>query len=240
MFLGEPPYTPYDLRFRLGTMPVRIHPMFWLVSVILGINLQPKLVLLWVVVVFVSILIHELGHALTARAFGWDSHIVLYGMGGLAIFQPTHRSRAKQMLVTAAGPLAGFAFAALIVCAMLLGNRATSFLGLVVGRGEFFSNPDVQFVVAQLLWVNVAWGLVNCLPVFPLDGGQFAREILTAVNPRQGMLWTLQLSMLVAALIAVASVLFLQSFYIAVLFGFLAYSSFSTMRAMQDRDLGGW
>lgn len=241
MLLAEPPPSPYDLRFNLGRMPVRVHPLFWLVSVLLGIDLkEPKLVLLWVGVVFVSILIHELGHAMTARAFGWSPHIVLYGMGGLAIYQPTYRSRAKQMLVTAAGPMAGFLFAAVIVMALVANDRATTFFGLGVGKGEFISNPYLRFVVHQALWLNVIWGLVNCLPIMPLDGGQFTREILTGVNPRNGLLWSFQLSMLVAALVAVAGMLFLGSFFIALFFGYLAYSSYQGMLALQGNRYGGW
>ena len=241
MLFVEPPPTPYDLRFKVGSLPVRVHPLFWLVAVMLGINAKdPKLVALWVGVVFVSILVHELGHALTARAFGWHPRIVLHTFGGLAIYQPTYRSRAKQMMVTAAGPLAGFLLAAFIVVALVASHHTTTFFGLEVGNGKNISNPYLYFLVSQALWLNVVWGLVNCLPILPLDGGQFAREILTGVNPRNGLLWTFQLSMLVAALVAVAGVMFRQDFFLALFFGYLAYSSYLGMNALQGDRHGGW
>ena len=63
--------TQFDVKFRLLGVPVRIHPFFWVVSAVMG--WQPNnlpLVLLWVLCVFVSILVHEYGHALMSKAFG--------------------------------------------------------------------------------------------------------------------------------------------------------------------------
>jgi hypothetical protein len=57
-----PPPTRYDLRFNLAGFPVRVHPLFWLIAVLLGYSSgDPLQILIWVVVVFVSILIHEMG-----------------------------------------------------------------------------------------------------------------------------------------------------------------------------------
>ena len=96
MLLADPQPTPFDLRFRLFRTHVRIHPLFWLIAVMLGWgythlhrpatgNIVGDLAL-WVGCVFVSILVHEFGHALTGRLFGSHAHIVLYGFGGLGIF----------------------------------------------------------------------------------------------------------------------------------------------------------
>ena len=70
MLFTEPNRTPYDLRFNLFGIPVRVHPLFWLVAAILGAGSDPDPIelLLWIGTVFVSILIHEMGHALAARA----------------------------------------------------------------------------------------------------------------------------------------------------------------------------
>jgi len=85
-FFQRPPMTQWDLRFRLLGFDVQVHPLFWLMALLFGISWQaPLLILLWVVVVFVSILLHELGHALALRAFGHDAAIALYLGGGLAM-----------------------------------------------------------------------------------------------------------------------------------------------------------
>ena len=68
MLLGEPAHSPYDLRFRIGRIPVRIHPLFWLVTLIMGAELKDAvLLILWLAACFVSILIHELGDAVAMR-----------------------------------------------------------------------------------------------------------------------------------------------------------------------------
>ena len=60
--------TPFDLNFSLFGIPVRIHPFFWLVAILTGWNpYLPKLIVIWVACFFVSILVHEMGHALTAK-----------------------------------------------------------------------------------------------------------------------------------------------------------------------------
>ena len=65
MLMVEPDRTPYDLQFRVACIPVRVHPFFWLASAFLAVRPELKLVdlLLWIAVVFVSIVVHELGHA---------------------------------------------------------------------------------------------------------------------------------------------------------------------------------
>ena len=101
MLLSEPQESPYDVRFRLFSFPIRVTWLFWVVIAALGydrcLNLQEEyslrgydtnftvILLLWVASGFLSILIHELGHSLAFRFFGIESHIVLYQMGGLAI-----------------------------------------------------------------------------------------------------------------------------------------------------------
>src|SRR5438552_2684847 len=114
--LAEPDRTPYDLHFPLFGFRVRIHPFFWLGTVLLGSNVLREdnglaLLGIWIVVVFVSILVHELGHAVAYRLYGSHAHIILWGFGGLAIGSPRVGGRARRIFVSFAGPLAGFVFA---------------------------------------------------------------------------------------------------------------------------------
>ncbi|NOZ40262.1 MAG: hypothetical protein GXP24_08560 [Planctomycetes bacterium] len=88
--LAEPPPTQADVHFRVLGIPVRVHPFFWIITLIIGMrgdSAPPAEVLSWIVAVFVSILIHELGHALVQRRFGGQPRIVLHGMGGLEDWQ---------------------------------------------------------------------------------------------------------------------------------------------------------
>ena len=108
----------YDLRFRLLGVPVRIHPFFWLVSAIMGFqsfeNDIPA-VLLWMAAVFVSILVHEFGHALMSKAFNCSPSVVLWGMGGLCYSQGEQQTPRQRLAVIFAGPGAGFLLCGLVV-----------------------------------------------------------------------------------------------------------------------------
>ncbi|MBI1899784.1 MAG: peptidase, partial [Planctomycetia bacterium] len=84
MIFAPPPATRFDLNFRLLGFPVRIHPFFWLSTVLLGTyggRLAEKetaiRVLAFVLAAFISILVHELGHALTIRWYGRQSQVIL-------------------------------------------------------------------------------------------------------------------------------------------------------------------
>src|SRR4051794_25455134 len=101
------PPTRFDVRFMLGDIPVRIHPYFWVGTVVLGLDLnQPALdilthLLAWLAIVFVSILVHELGHVLMGRYFGSTGHVILTGLGGLAVGSsdlPLRRQRIAVLL----------------------------------------------------------------------------------------------------------------------------------------------
>ena len=88
--LGPVQPTEYDLQFSVFGIPVRVIPTFWLLAALLGwslIQLGLIYVLVWILVVFVSILAHELGHALTAARLGYPPRIFLYHFGGVAMFR---------------------------------------------------------------------------------------------------------------------------------------------------------
>src|SRR5437763_15143191 len=117
MFLLEPGHTPYDLSWRMFGIPVRVHPMFWLVGALMGFDLLlPDAregngvvrFLLWIACFFVSILVHELGHIVMGRVCGSEGHIVLYAFGGVAVQHRAIPLRWQRIAVSFAGPLAGF------------------------------------------------------------------------------------------------------------------------------------
>ena len=121
MLLGEPSRTQYDLNFALFGIPVRVHPLFWLVACCSAMpnGGDGSAILTWIAAVFFSILIHELGHAMVIRIRRIYPWIMLYSMGGLASCDPASTRRWtmrtthwRQILICAAGPVAGFLLAA--------------------------------------------------------------------------------------------------------------------------------
>jgi Zn-dependent protease len=195
--LAEPARTPYDLNFRLLGFRVRVHPFFWLGAGLLGGNfLQVSFAawLIWIAVVFVSIIVHELGHAIAFRRFGRNASIVLYAFGGLAVPDSVVGGRMRRILVSLAGPFAGFVLAGLVYGSDQLAHWSSKENGSLV-----------PFFYVMLIYVNLYWGIFNLLPVFPLDGGQVASELCEARWPARGFRISLQISVWVAAAIAVYS-----------------------------------
>lgn len=240
--IGEPGPTQADLHFRLFGIPVRIHPFFWVVAVLLGAtggDTDPVHLSIWVVAVFVSILIHEFGHALTARYFGAEPWVTLYSFGGLASYRPMRHDSRTKILITAAGPAAGFLFLALVLAVVYGAGYDVFFVSLMPWiLVEPLANPNLNELVRVLVFINLFWGLVNLLPIYPLDGGQIARELFVRFDLRDGIRNSLYLSMACAVGMAVFGGLRLGSVFIALMFGFLAFGNYQLLQQMQGR--GGW
>jgi Zn-dependent protease len=160
--------------FRLFGIPVTIQPSFLVIAALLGLAGRPPIVFLvtWVLVVFVSILIHELGHALTARSYGAQVEIELNAIGGLTSWSVPGRelSPGRRALVAAAGSGVGVLFGGLVwVFDQLTGPHA----------------GVVDFAISNLVRVNVFWGLINWLPIRPLDGGHLLSSLLQKFIPER-------------------------------------------------------
>jgi Zn-dependent protease len=193
----EPNRSQFDLNFRVFGIDVRVHPMFWLVSVIMGWNAIDRgfeFLLIWIICVFVSILIHELGHVFAGMLFGSHGHIVLYSFGGLAVGSSALRRRWQRIAVYFAGPLAGFLLAGLTVLIKHRLHPADMSLAL-------------RFTFGYLWWINLFWGLINLLPVWPLDGGQISRDFLEGVQPNEGRRISLGISLAVAGFLALIALI---------------------------------
>ena len=242
-----PPPTRYDLRFNLAGFPVRVHPLFWLIAVLLGYSSGDIVqILVWIAVVFISILVHELGHALAFRRYGLSSQIVLHFAGGLTVPESTYWGSRwanvalgpnQNLVISLAGPVAGFLLAALVMAGVVLagGSILTSrLLGVIplpaLASLPFGGNVLSMFVTA-LLWVNLFWGVINLMPVHPLDGGSVIRNILIQVDPVDGVRKSLWISVIAGALIAIVAFFFLGSIFMAILFGFLAFQSYQSLQA---------
>lgn len=242
-FLQSPPPTRFDLNFSLFGFPVRVHPLFWLIAILFGSSSNNLFqILSWVFAMFISILIHELGHAFAMRYYGQGASIVLHGMGGLAIPQQNYLGGGsswtsnQQIIISLAGPGAGFLFALLIGIVVKLTGGFLEIRGLF----NFLPFPYAQFangnslvnsLVLDLLWINVFWGYINLLPVYPLDGGQVSRHIFLKLEPWNGVTNSLWVSVITGAAIAIASFVFLHSIYTAILFGMLAFQSYQMLQS---------
>jgi Zn-dependent protease len=123
------------------------------------------------ILVTLSILIHELGHAFAFRAFGErNATIVLWGLGGLTYGRSPGRPW-QNIVVSLAGPFAGFVL----------------FMIAFWGKTFFGETPHVGRALDVLLGINLFWTIFNLLPLHPMDGGQAFRTLLVAWKGQEGL-----------------------------------------------------
>jgi Zn-dependent protease len=206
------------LQLRVFGFPTRIQWSFLAVITLLGWTpgVTASRLAIWVVLAAVSITWHELGHAFAARRLGAEPSIDLYGFGGLTRWQPpADPSRLQMIGVSLAGPGAG----------MLLGLLVLA--GVVVAGGT--GSGDTRFFVLAALWINLGWGLVNLLPVLPLDGGHVMTELIPGDRPTRIRRAAI-VSILTGGIAAVALVV-VGFVFGALIFGWAVADNISTLNA---------
>ncbi|CAN5328519.1 hypothetical protein BH09MYX1_BH09MYX1_44610 [soil metagenome] len=158
--------------FKIFGFPVRVRASFLFLAVILslGSGTNPLSLAVTVGIIFVSILLHELGHAFAGKAFGLTPAIELGGMGGVTYWSGGRNLSAGQsVLVSVAGPSVS----------LVLGG------GLFVLVSFFVHVPEdgiAHTAVQAFLWANIGWGIFNLLPILPLDGGNALRSLLKLIK----------------------------------------------------------
>jgi len=190
---------------RLGPIPIRVDPSLFIILALIGYRPRVTLneILVWVVVASFCILVHEIGHAVAFLTFGHKPSILLYGMGGVTSAEG--RMGPWSSLVTSlAGPIAGFGLG-----------------GLILLAGLFAGVPDQGTLLSTAwrdgLWACFGFGVLNLLPILPLDGGAALSALLRGVQGPKGEQQALYVSIVVAALLALVALRFGQIF--AGLFG---------------------
>jgi stage IV sporulation protein FB len=247
--------TPYDLRFRLLGIPVRIHPMFWLIMALLGWRDHDLAsVVLWVACALVSILVHEFGHGLMSKAYDCSPSIVLWGLGGLCYSQGERQTPLQRLAVILAGPGAGFIlFGVVLLITTLLFQISPAehlqsiqsllgishFPGSVVGKfaeGVHSENAGRFLALAyhNLIFINLMWGLLNLLPLWPLDGGQATQILLTFVDRSRGPRWGHVVSLLVAGGLAILVMASTKDMFLMIFFGYFAFVNYQVLQSLHQ------
>jgi Zn-dependent protease len=208
-------------------IPIKIESSFLVLSAFLaasrGLNLS--LLLEWLAVVFISVLLHELGHALVARGFGLSPQITLYSMGGLTSWsEVTEIGPPKHLAISLAGPAAGFLLGGVLFVAAPTLLRAA---------------PSELLTVAyhDLLWVNIGWGVFNLFPILPLDGGHVLLTLERWLTRKQDQIISHTISLL-SSLTIICLAFTLRSWWVVILGIWFAYSNatFLLHRLKTSRD----
>lgn len=173
--------------FRLFGIQLAIHVSFllllayygwqgWQEAGVLGMGWS----IAFIVLFFACVVLHELGHSLTARRYGVRvPRILLLPIGGMAEMDQIPRRPAAELLITIAGPAVNFAIAAIVIPLVW-----REMIGLV--EFEAYSRTDI---LAHLGWANLVMGTFNLLPVFPMDGGRIFRALLAYRLPYLRATW---------------------------------------------------
>ena len=175
-----PPTVP-AVKFDVMGIPVTIKWSFWPVALLIvplpySLLLRPRawsFVAVWLGVVLVTVLVHEMAHAVSARRAGADTSITLYFLGGFTKWESNGIGHGQRAWVAASGSLAGFAMggaAWLLLESGAIGAQSTL---LVFGLDNFW-------------YVNLVWGALNWIPVRPLDGGHILLNAMSAALGDRG------------------------------------------------------
>lgn len=211
------------LRFSLFGVPVSIHWSFLFVAVFgLGVYSGWEIAA-WTGAVLVAVLLHESGHAFTARAFGASPvSITLFALGGFTSWAaPKSLGPGRRFIVSAAGSAVGIAAG--------LGVIGLSRSGALDGI------PDLALVFLQsFVWAGLVWGILNWIPILPLDGGHMLQHALEMASPTKAAPIARWISV-VTGIVVVATAFYFGETFLAIFVAMITFMGFREGRSDSPR-----
>ncbi|HEY9376898.1 MAG TPA: M50 family metallopeptidase [Jiangellaceae bacterium] len=168
---------------RIAGIPVHVSPTWFLIAGVMTVGFAPiverqlpgvgqgsyAIALTFALLLYVSVLFHEISHALTARAFGLPVRgITLHFLGGYTEIERDSPTPGQDLAVAVAGPVVSLAAAGL------------AFLG-----ARPIDQPIAEFLLLELAVANLLVGVFNLLPALPLDGGHMLRAVVWKITGRE-------------------------------------------------------
>lgn len=165
-------------------IPVRIHWSFGFIILIIsytamsaGLSLRDSFgYLLFVMLLFCFVVMHEYGHALSAKYYGIKTKdIIISPIGGVARLESLPKKSLHELIIALAGPAVNIVLAVVLsVITVIFGNFDLSFIG-----EKAFVFDSWTELVKYLILMNVALFVFNLIPAFPMDGGRVLRALLS-------------------------------------------------------------
>ena len=197
----------------------RFSPFFLLISFLIGYIFTQSVMagFLWTAAIFLSILVHEFGHASVALFFKQSVLIQFTAFGGATMPLGKKLKPAAEFLMVLMGPLFGFSL-------YLLSNYISSL--------NIITSSEFVIFLNALKYINLFWTIVNLFPVLPLDGGQLLRIALESILGIRGR----KIAVLIGGILAIAFALILvlfKAFFAAIFFFFFAMQNLEIYRQMK-------
>jgi Zn-dependent protease len=212
------------IHFTILGIPVRVEPWFWLTMALIGESFRTAdgstgimHTVAFVFAGFLSILIHELGHALTIRKYGLPTSITLQAFGGYAAYPAGRLSRKQSFWVTFAGPAVQLTLGVLLIFLA----RAIS-----IPDGSLFE-PFLVYLIS----VSIFWAIFNCFPIYPMDGGHMLGALL---GPQRQKIVHI-IGIICSIALALAGYFMLQSFFLPIFMGLFAYQNWQALQATSSQ-----
>jgi Zn-dependent protease len=184
--------------------------------------------LIWIPILFLSVLIHEMAHAAAIKLLGFgSSHIVLGGMGGYTMAEHRHDARPWQgVVISVAGPASSFVL-------MVIADR--------LWRYTEIGHTDKMLLVFLPLFAlaNLWWGLFNLIPVPPLDGGHATRDFFRMfLSERTAFIIAVWIAIVIGALVAIYG-LMNQQFFLTIYIGWFSYLAWQRWQYFREHGIPG-
>ena len=231
--------------YRLGRffdIDVRVHVTFLMLLAWIAMQsydenkslLSVLLSVLFSVTVFTFVVMHEYGHALTARRFGVRTRgITLYPIGGVAMLESMPKGAREQILVALAGPSVNFVLAAGLATTMHFVGYDVLHDLVAVWRGRVSLVSEPSMLLSSLFWMNAIMGTFNLIPALPMDGG---RVLNAALSLRMDRVRATRIASRVAKVVALGFLAFAyanDATMLGVIGLFVWFSSSAELRAAE-------
>lgn len=223
-FIRYPTFMRISMAFTLFNIPVNIHPTFWIFLLFLtDIIHDPSIESVLIgIVAFISLLVHEYGHALTAKYYGKAPTITLEAFGGRASYSAYGISKKQEFLITLNGPL--------LESMLILISYG------LLKSGIFAYHYYIQYILYITMHINILWCLLNLIPIEPLDGGHLLRYFLEKQFEEKGEKISLVVGMVCAALAAPLVYFYWGALFFPVLLVIFGFQNYQKLLQYQARN----